>query len=288
MALDALARDVKSHFGISTEAFKKEAARKKAEREIPENEGATPTLDIYFDGQKYFRRSGAGYETLGREDMMLHLRSIGFPHKLAAFSELSPCEVALNQIQTANRIDYAGPFCGRPAGIYRENGLAILAAQGPTIITAKEGDAAPLLTFLRSLFGYRIDPFFDRQITTFMLWLRHARLALKNPHQSLPGQALGLIGPTDCGKSLTQLLITRMLGGREADPSNFLVKGSDFNSDLWGAEHLRLGDEELVEDARGGVRLIRERIKKLVTADVYPLHAKYRDAKNLRPIWRAS
>jgi hypothetical protein len=65
---------------------------------------------------------------------MLHLRSIGFPHKLAAFSELSPCEVVLNRIQTANRIDYAGPFCGRPAGIYRENGLIVLATQGPTII----------------------------------------------------------------------------------------------------------------------------------------------------------
>lgn len=49
VALDALAREVKAHFRISTEAFRKEAARKKTERETSENEGATPTLDIYFD-----------------------------------------------------------------------------------------------------------------------------------------------------------------------------------------------------------------------------------------------
>lgn len=49
VALDALAREVKAHFRISTEAFRKEAARKKTERETSENEGATPPLDIYFD-----------------------------------------------------------------------------------------------------------------------------------------------------------------------------------------------------------------------------------------------
>ena len=165
---------------------------------------------------------------------MLHLRSIGFPHKLAAFSELSPCEVVLNRIQTANRIDYAGPFCGRPAGIYRENGLIVLATQGPTIIEPKEGDAAPLLNFFNSLFGYRIDPFFERQVATFMPWLRQGRLALGNYSQSLPGQALGFVGPPDCGKSLAQSIITLVLGGRQADPSSVLVKGSDFNSGLWG------------------------------------------------------
>jgi hypothetical protein len=196
VALDALAREVKANFGTSTEAFKKEAARKKAERETPENEGATPTLDIYFDGQKYFRRSGGGYETLGREDMMLHLRSIGFPHKLAGFSELSPCEVALNRIQTANRIDYAGPFCGRPAGIYRENGLIVLATQGPTIIEPKEGDAAPLLNFFNSLFGDRIDPFFERQVATFMLWLRQGRLALRNYSSILTRTSSRVCWPT--------------------------------------------------------------------------------------------
>jgi hypothetical protein len=98
---------------------------------------------------------------------------------------------------------------------------------------------------------------------------------------------LGLIGPRDCGKSLCQGCITLFLGGREADASLWLVRGNDFNSDLWGAEHLRLGDEELSEDHRERHGL-RERLKKVATADVYPLHAKYRDAKSFRPIWRAS
>src|SRR4029077_2928551 len=89
----------------------------------------------------------------------------------------------------------------------------------------------------------------------------------------------------DCGKSLLQSLITIMLGGRQVDPSGFLVRGSDFNGEVWTGEHLRLGDEELAEDNRDRHGL-QDRLKKAVVADLYPLHAKYRDAKNFRPIWR--
>ena len=163
----------------------------------------------------------------------------------------------------------------------------MLCTRGPTIISAAKGDASPIEQFLASLLGKGRDPFFEKQFTTFAGWVLHARDAIRNHEQHLPGQVLGLIGPIDCGKSLLQSIITHCLGGREADASLWLVRGNDFNSNLWGAEHLRLGDEELSEDHRRRHGL-RDRLKKITTADVYPLHPKYCDEKSFRPIWRAS
>jgi hypothetical protein len=138
---------------------------------------------------------------------------------------------------------------------------------------------------LFSLLGNGRDLFFREQYLTFCGWIFHARQALKNPYQHLPGQALAFVGPRDWGKSLMQLLITIMIGGRDADPCLWLVKGNDFNGSLWRAEHLRLGDEELIEDSRDRHGL-RDRLKKMVTASVFPLHQKHQEAKDFRPIWR--
>ena len=281
VALDQLAQAVKKNLEISVGSFKQEVAK-------ATHIGAEPPNlpEIYFDGSSYFLPDETGYKHLGREDTILHLRSIGFAHRTAQNVELSPCEVALHRLQIEHRVDFAGPICGRPPGFWQEGIATILCTQGPCIIEPKQGDSAPIMSLLASLFGKGRDHHFNTQLLTFCGWLQHARNALRAHQQHMPGQALALVGPQDCGKSLLQSLITLAIGGRETDPSLPLVKGNDFNSDLWKAEHLRLGDEELVEDGRGGTRLLRERIKKLVTADLYPLHGKYKDAKSARPIWR--
>ena len=244
--------------------------------------------NFYFDGSNYFRPCVGGFDRIKREDATLHLRKIGFAHRTAkSTQELSPCEEALYQLQIGKRVDYAGPLCGRPPGLYEEIKTRILCTRGPTMLDGMHGDSSPLNDFLFSLLGQHRDSYFEEQLFTFCGWLARARMALRNPDQHLPGQALALVGPRDCGKSLLQSLVTVMLGSREADPTLWLLKGSAFNSDLWAAEHLRLGDEELAEDGRER-HLLRDRLKKLVVADLYPLHAKYRDAQSFRPIWRVT
>jgi hypothetical protein len=187
-----------------------------------------------------------------------------------------------------NRVNYAGPFCGRPPGKWKETDVTILATRGPTIIEGKQGDAELMVKFWKSLLGKGRDPFFEEQYKTLLGWLKHGRVALRNYLQHLPGQLLALIGPAGCGKSLGQSFVTFSLGGRQVDPSGYLVKGSAFNSEMWGAEHLRLGDEELIEDGRGGIHKLRERLKKVVVADEYPFHAKYVNGRSARPIWRTT
>ena len=284
-SLDELAKRVKATWDTNISAFKSDATKRKHDR-AGKAELSLPTT-FYFDGRRYYRPNKDAFEQISREDAMLNLRAAGYWHRLATGCELTPCEVVLHRVQMEHRVDYAGPICGRPPGLWQESGARILCTRGPAIISATKGDASPLVQFLASLLGKGRDLFFEKQFTTFVGWLLHARDAIRNHEQHLPGQVLGFIGPADCGKSLCQSIITPCLGGREADASLWLVRGNDFNSDLWGAEHLRLGDEELSEDHRRRHGL-RDRLKKITTADVYPLHAKYCDAKSFRPIWRAT
>ena len=109
--------------------------------------------------------------------------------------------------------------------------------------------------------------------------------ARRNPERHLPGHALILCGPPDCGKSLGQTLLTHLIGGREADPSLWLTGETSFNARLWGAEHLLMGDKSLADDRRRRIRL-RDEIKELVANSLYPLHPKGKAMLSLRPIWR--
>ncbi len=251
--------------------------------------GAATTEDLgplYFDGGTYWRMERDGrFGRLTRTDALLHLKMQGHSARAPKGVEVSPLDRALHEVQRQNRVTYAAPFCGRQAGLYQENGHAILATDSPTVIPAGEGDHAPLENFFRHLFGLGQDPHAHTQFETFVGWLQRTRRALANPGQHLPGQALFLIGPAACGKTLAQTLITYLAGGRSADPSGWVFKDSDFNDGLWGAEILTLSDAN-VEDVAGARRKLRDRLKQLVANDLAPCHRKHRGEISLRPIWR--
>ena len=201
---------------------------------------------------------------------------------------VSEVETELYNIQRNHRINYAGPLCGRNAGLHEENGHLLLVTCAPAFINPADGNAPLLIDFFHNLFGRSAgDPLFSKQFLIFCLWIKHARNALKNPAVHLPGQLLAMIGPADCGKSLGQDLITMMLGGRSADPSLWLQGRSPFNGEMWGAEHLVLSDTNL-EDTPKAKKELRDRLKELVANSQYSCHRKFRDELTLRPIWRIS
>jgi hypothetical protein len=256
--------------------------------EQPDVEEAT--RDLVFDGASYWRRERDGnYGKLGREDMLLELRKLGFTGRKVCGSDVSAAEEALHYIQTNNRAVYAAPFCGRPAGRHVENGLSILATDSPRIVAAERGIAGPLMDFFADLFGRAAgaggDAEWQVQLLTFFAWLRRARAALRHADQHLPGQLLALVGPPDCGKSLAQSLITRMLGGRDADPSLWLTGKSDFNDGIWGAEHWAASDSN-IEDTLAARKMLRDRIKEATANPSLSCHRKNRGEITLRPIAR--
>jgi len=282
MDLDRLAKAIKTATGISTASFK-EHVKACRDNDYPQIE----VPEMFFDGSKYFRPAPIGYDSIIREDAFLHLREMGFSNIPREDGALSPMERAAHSIQTMRRVHFAGPICGRPAGMHQEGDIAVLATSGPTIIEGGPGDPSPLVNFFADLFGRGQNEYADIQLLTFAGWLRHFRTALRNHHQHLPGQALALVGPTNCGKSLAQSLITLMAGGRGQDASLFLLGLSDFNKELWAAEHLFLDDDKLGEDGRES-HAVRDRLKKLTVANQFNMHAKGRDAVGFRPIWRVT
>ena len=62
-----------------------------------------------------------------------------------------------------------------------------------------------------------------------------------------PGQFVVFAGEHQCGKSLLQYIITEVLGGRAANPFEYLMGEEKFNKDLVGSEHW------LIEDPRGSI-----------------------------------
>ncbi|HEY3755310.1 MAG TPA: DUF3854 domain-containing protein [Opitutaceae bacterium] len=244
---------------------------------------------IFFDGRAYWRKERDGsFGQLCREDARLHLGMLGL-NQFASAGKPSPVDCALHRIQQERRVNYAGPVCGRPPGLLVENGRRVLVTSGPIFIPAKAGNCPTILNLVANLFGRASrDPLAQMQTAVFIAWLKLGRLAVHNPREHRPGQVLALVGPADCGKSLLQsTVITPALGGRVADPALWTTGGTAFNADLWGAEHLAIGDKGLGEDGRERARL-RDELKRMTAASEYPLHAKNRDALTLRQIWRVS
>ena len=243
---------------------------------------------VFYDGTAYYRRSNDGtFTRLMREDLVLHLvQRYNLSEK---GGNTSQAKTLLHHIQTNNLVGYAGPMCGRSAGPIQLNQTRALVTHSPAFIEGKEGKWPTIGALVSNLLGAAAkDPYASHQLLTFFGWLKHGRTAMRNPDNHTPGQALLLVGPPGCGKSLLQAnIITPAIGGRQTDPSLFLTKGTTFNADLWHAEHLCVADEAMQGNAT--IReAMRDRLKALVANPEHLLHAKGKTAITARAIWRVT
>lgn len=247
-----------------------------------------PSERFAFDGRRYFMHRKDRWLPMERQDLLLTVDSMGYPRIKDENASRSAAENLLLLIQSDRRVDYAGPLCGRKAGLFEEAGRKVLATTSPAFVEGEPGGKpGPLFDFFAGLFGKDSDDDWMLQMGLFMGWLKQGRRAIREPHIHLPGHLLGLIGAADCGKSLGQDLISLLLGGRSSDAATWLQGRTDFNSQLWGAEHLILSDANLEDDGRVK-KAFRDALKGIVANPVYPLSKKYADELSLRPIWRIS
>jgi hypothetical protein len=183
-------------------------------------------------------------------------------------------------LQNNRGIHYAGPLAGHGKGWRMVNGVPILVTASPLFIEPVKGDWPILRQLLTGMF----EESNHRQLAFFFGWMKVSLEALTESARK-PGQVLVLAGQPESGKSLLQSIITWCLGGRECKPYGFMTGTTDFNSDLFGSEHLRLDDEQASTDMRAR-RALGARIKGLLFGHPQRLHAKHRDAITLDPIWR--
>src|SRR5262249_60300745 len=110
---------------------------------------------------------------------------------------------------------------GFDKGVYVIGERRVLVMESPKLIEPREGDWDMVGAILNLMLG-------TMQLTYLFGWLKVAIESLRS-RVWRPGQALVLCGPADCGKSLTQDLITLLLGGRSAKPHRYMSDATPFN-----------------------------------------------------------
>jgi hypothetical protein len=191
----------------------------------------------------------------------------------------------LSRVIDTRDVLYTGSLAGHPAGFYEANGVRMLVTEGPRILTPKAGTWTTIRRLVDGLLGAD-DEHGEIQVLTFCHWLASGFSSV-SAGQWRPGQILALAGPIGCGKSLLQRLITECLGGRSADAFRYLSGNTQFNRDLFGAEHLVIDDAQASTDFRTRLQMAAH-LKEIAVGRDHSCHGKGRDAVNLRPLWRAS
>jgi hypothetical protein len=219
------------------------------------------------------------------------LRSRYVSVKAREGEQLSNAEQVLMHTMSKRRLD--GSFDaipGYPAGMYTIQGRRYLVTTSPGKIDFKEGEWPTV----RALIEGKLDLLDDEghgivQSHYFHAWMKKAieSLYLGGPGNFQNGPALIFAGRVNAGKSRIQhQIITKMLGGRSADPSAYLFGKTDFNSEIFSAEHVMMEELEQTSSRNADRVLFGERVKKLVTADRQRLHAKREDARMVEPYLR--
>jgi hypothetical protein len=192
-------------------------------------------LEIYYDSPRtkfWARNDREGCIMVKDTDVRRILGESGFRKTAKKDENVFQIDALLTAIQRSNDVDYAGSPAGYHRGVYEIGGNRVLVRDSPKIIEPAAGDWKMWETIIVRMFG-------TAQLSYLYGWIKIAFEALYSRNFRV-GQALALAGPKDCGKSLLQELITVMLGGRCAKPHRYMSGGSDFNGELFGAEHLVL------------------------------------------------
>ncbi|MBI1178473.1 DUF3854 domain-containing protein [bacterium] len=242
-------------------------------------------LHVYYDpGRKCYWLSNDRGEMIeiNESSLVKHLRAAGYDAGDGEEKGLSAVDLRIIEIQRTLDVVYAGPLAGQSVGLQEMCGHRVLVTRSPRLPQPKVGECPHIEQLILGLLGDGKH----NQVPYFLGWLKIAYEALA-AGQLRHGQMLAIAGPRDCGKSLLQNLITEVLGGRVAKPYRYMCGATDFNGDLFTAEHLMIEDEVSFTDIRAR-RHFGARIKDFTVNTVQSCHAKNRQAISLKPFWRVT
>lgn len=222
---------------MSKDGSSSAASRDAAER--PAKKGAEKgDQRIYYDmasGGYWGRNSHSEYAVMPTRVLNVVLARSGFSIHDKDIYGVTDMDAEVMRITQEQSVQFAGAVGGFPVGRYEMLGSRVLVTRGPNFIKPKEGKFHTFDVFLERLLG--------DQARYFCGWLKNALTSLGRGLPWAPGQMLAIAGPAGSGKSVLQSLITDLLGGRMSNPYEFMTKGTPFNSDVFGAEHALIGDQ---------------------------------------------
>ena len=242
-------------------------------------------VEAYYDSGRrcYWTTNSRGsWMKINEQSLRRLLKKSGFCGICRKGERLSEVDQRLSEIQLEQDVAYAGPLAGHRSGVFECYGNTILVTTSPNVIEPKAGDWPVLDRFLENIL---VDSAYDQRCYLYG-WLKLTYEALR-AERLRPAPVMGIAGPRNSGKSLLQNLFTVILGGRIAKPYRYMSGHTDFNGELFGAEHLMVEDEAPSTDLRSR-RALGAHIKAFTVNQTQSCHVKNRQALTLAPFWRVS
>jgi hypothetical protein len=244
----------------------------------------TPAKDVFFCSPRYLVPDDRGvWIEQNRDDAAHYLIEVHRHSRKTPEDGLSSVDAELLRIRREQNVDYADSLAGYDKGYHTDlNGKRVLVTIGPKIIQPGPGDWSVVNEVISGLLA---DPAHD-QAVYYHAWMRDTYNCLVSKKWR-PAQILGLVGPANIGKSLLQSIITEITGGRDTSPYLHFSGRTDFNGELFMAEHLKIEDEAASTDIRAR-RQLGNHLKQVAANRRHKLHDKHNRGVDLPVFWRCT
>ena len=249
-----------------------------------------PFVEVHFDARdsSYWFNANGRFLKLGTRDLRLHLRAaFGLRDDIyvqTGKGSLREIDFPMYDSQMHRVVDYAGALAGHRMGIHKNSsGNVFLVTQEPSGLWDDLPKKVKAPKFFKA-FVMELLPD-DDQWLHFCHWLRFGLLSLRSSDFK-PGQVGVFAGPSQCGKSLLQFIITEVLGGRQANPFAYMM-GEKFNYELCAAEHWCMEDPASTTDIRAR-RFFGAKLKEVTVNSTIAINQKGKDALLLQIARRAT
>jgi hypothetical protein len=207
--------------------------------------------NTYYDGRNYWRQDGENiWRNYDRTNLSTELRVAGLSSAVARGDTASEVDRALVHIINERRVEDAGNYVFRPAGVITIKGKRVLnvsrlrPCQPAADRVTEWGSGFPFLAKL-------LDQFFmdAAQLDHFIAWVRHAYRGAINQRPT-KGQNIFVVGKINSGKTLLSDLILSSLFGGHYDASDYVTKDSEFANGAFDYFLWTVGDAKPIADGR--------------------------------------
>lgn len=245
------------------------------------------TIEFYYDSgrKEYLYKNQRKWLSLDEGKFKMNLIDLGYKKSKPRLEKTSELERKILDIREHSDVDYVGGLAGYKAGFYQLGDQRLLITHGPKIVYPVAGNCDLIMQIIDNLLNDEEEES-GQQLLFFLCWLKIAYESLLNG-SFRPGQVIVFAGTHGCGKSLVQKIITEILGGRSARPYKYMTEQTEFNGDLFGAEHLVIEDEVASTDIRSR-RAFGSKIKEMAANEGIKCRAMHREGIELKPFWRVS
>jgi len=233
--------------------------------------------NIVFDDNTYWCKLPSGeWVFTNKDNVVLELAQRGVARSRERGDNMSEVERVLRYVQVSKRVAAAIPLVFTRPGLTTLDGEQVLNISNIRALTPvdQEGMVPQVhYPFIWSILNTVILGGTHAR-DTLLAWMKIAYEAAYN-YSPIYGQALFIFGPKQNGKTLIcNRIIVPLLGGKQANPFQYMTGQTDFSDDLFKAGVLAINDEEAPNDNRQRTTML-QRLKALVANGKHTYHPKY-------------